>query len=134
MTDAREQAEQRPTAGKRVTKLRPGQRRLEWIADIIGAKKRRGVYKYSRLACDIARALAWKYSDKTTGETFASIELLALECDCEKRAVMNILAQLLRDRFLKKISKHSPGHPVKYRLTFPGESDDDSEMTDDTPF
>lgn len=123
MTDTtRANGDQIPRAGKRVTKLSIGQRRLEWLADTAKCGR------YSTLALRVAGYLAWDHTDKKTGETYVGVEQLAFECDCEVRSIKNILAQFIGDRRLIKIRSHAPKRPTTYRLTFPGEQ---PAVTDD---
>jgi hypothetical protein len=106
LTSKRGKSKDRPTNGKR---------RLSWLCAINNNDK------YSRLACKIAGALAYKYSDKRTGETFVSVITLAAYVGAEKRAVQGIMTTFREDGFLTTIASRKRGHPTIDVLTMPGE-------------
>jgi hypothetical protein len=91
----------------------PGRRRLKWLYTVIANPD------YSRLAISVAGALAWKYSDKVTAETFVGVVELAAEVHAGKRAVQGILSTFLADGYLTKIKCRAKGRPVTYRLVIP---------------
>ena len=106
----------KPDYAKR--EVKPGQRRLEWLATITG------IATYSRLGVQIAGLLAWKYSDAKTAETFAGLDALMADTKAEKRAVLGVMAQLRKDGFLLKIRAHAPKRPSTYRLIVPAAQPD----------
>jgi hypothetical protein len=89
------------------------QRRLEWLA---------GICLLPKCAPAIVRAasaIAWKFSDKKTGETRVSAPTLAEFIKCSERAAAKAFSKLTAEGHLVVVEQSKRGKGVRRRIAFP---------------